>query len=271
MHRNSFIQFILSIALIMNLLFVVNSIEAHIALAKFQDGKIQEITVEQREGYLLTEGDILVPNNKRTNPSAVVIHNIEGNRWACGLIPFMISSSMPIDNTLDIYRAMLSLSLHSGLRFVEIENTDKHKDYVQFVPSDSTICASHVGRLGGRQEIVLAERCKKGSTIHEIMHAAGFWHEQSRADRDNYIRIAWENIKEEKQYNFSKHITDGIDIADYDYDSIMHYGAKAFSKNGKDTIYPLERGKTIGQRTRLSLGDIKALNQLYPSDKAKRS
>ena len=101
-------------------------------------------------------------------------------------------------------------------------------------------------------------------TTHELGHALGLWHEQSRADRDNYIKIIWENINEDYRYNFSQHLSDGLDFADYDYQSIMHYTAYAFSKNGKKTIIPLQESADIGQRDHLSNKDIAAINAMYP-------
>lgn len=228
-------------------------------LVRMPSGKIESLEVELVDGREIIDGDILLPQKKM--PSASVIVDAAGSRWRQGVIPFVIASDMPNESRENIYRAMLEISFYTSVRFVERKS--QMMDYVLFTPSDKGICASPVGREGGMQEIVLSPRCKKGSTIHEMMHALGFWHEQSRADRDNHIEIRWENIPEDKKHNFIRHDEDGIDKGEYDYDSIMHYGAKSFSKNGEDTIVPLIPGKKIGQRDKMSANDIKTLRELY--------
>ena len=59
-----------------------------------------------------------------------------------------------------------------------------------------------IGHQGGRQQVSLGNGCEtKGVAIHEVMHALGFFPEQSRRDRDSYIRIMWNNIPGNKSLN----------------------------------------------------------------------
>ena len=69
--------------------------------------------------------------------------------------------------------------------------------------------------------------------IHELGHTIGLFHEQSRPDRDDFVKILWENIKSEHHGEFHKHSRAGIDThnVSYDYRSIMHYGPKVNTLN----------------------------------------
>ncbi|CAF4185803.1 unnamed protein product [Rotaria socialis] len=49
----------------------------------------------------------------------------------------------------------------------------------------------------------------------------------------------------------------------YDYNSIMHYGRKAFSSNGQPTMVPKNPTATIGVKTTLSPIDIQEIQKFY--------
>lgn len=63
-------------------------------------------------------------------------------------------------------------------------------------------CWSYVGRYGGPQILSLqppddkSPNClgTEGRALHELLHALGIFHEQSRADRDKFITVHLDNV-----------------------------------------------------------------------------
>jgi hypothetical protein len=106
--------------------------------------------------------------------------------------------------------------------------------------------------------------CGTGATIHEIGHAIGLFHEQTRHDRDDYVDIIWDNIDPDQRFNFEKHSkVVGTDTGPYDFGSIMHYGPTAFSANGEKTIVRKDGQDFEEQRDGLSDNDLLGVQAMY--------
>ena len=65
-------------------------------------------------------------------------------------------------------------------------------------------CFSFIGRIRGSQELSLANNCLvERVIIHEFVHALGFFHEQSRPDRDNFIQVFLDRVQSGKLASLS--------------------------------------------------------------------
>ena len=231
------------------------------------DRVARAVTTEVVDGVVVYEGDIVLGTVAELERSAGVGSRavvIDGARWRwpASKIPYVIPSNHSQKTRIEAAIQMVADTTNLCLFPLTTE-----LDHIHFV--DGSGCSSRIGRQGGGvgQSIIISGDCSVGSIAHEILHAAGLWHEQTREDRDKWITVRWENVAAGKEHNFDRHVSDGIDFGAYDYGSIMHYAATNFSKNGLPTIVvnaqPGKPVPTIGQRNRPSAGDIAAINAMY--------
>lgn len=226
------------------------------------EGDIVLGTVDEAERWREINED---SHTNHQGENAVIITGMR-YRWKGGILPYHIAPNVSSSTRKLIARAIAHWQSKTPVRFVKrtSRNAKKYPNYVEVI-SNQYACWSYVEKKGKKQELNVVSACGVGGIIHEFGHALGLWHEQSRADRNRYIRINWQNIKTQSRHNFNQHIKDGNDIGTYDYASIMHYGRKAFSKNAKDTITVRKSNVSIGQRRGLSTKDIQSIKKMYPS------
>ncbi|CAI5683051.1 meprin A subunit alpha [Oreochromis niloticus] len=179
-------------------------------------------------------------------------------------IPYILTDSLDLNAKGVILQAFEEYRLRSCVDFKPYEG---ETTYISFTKLSG--CWSYVGDDKKGQNVSIGAGCDTKAIVeHELLHALGFYHEQSRSDRDDYIIIWWDQIEEGKEHNFNKYEDDFITDLNtpYDYESIMHYRPFSFNKNNSiptiTTAIPYFN-EVIGQRLDLSEVDITRLNRMY--------
>ena len=190
--------------------------------------------------------------------------------WTDAKVPYQFSSTISTNFRLQIRSAMDHWEDRTCLRFTA---RNGESDYVEYINRDYA-CWSNIGRGSGQNINIIHGACPFGTVVHEIGHTVGFFHEQSRPDRDNYVRINFNNVQNGASSEFMK-LTEYINSrgSEYDYGSIMHYPATAFVRDNCDgcqtievtnmTAYVAQGSPTLGHSTGLSERDIQQANILY--------
>jgi len=206
------------------------------------------------------EGDIaLTEEQERQILNGTERNAISFSRtWTGGVIPYVFSSGFSDSEKNTINAAVKE---YAAKTCITVKPRTSEPNYISIIPGSG--CWSYVGRTGGMQQISLGRGCVyTGTILHEFMHAAGFFHEQSRSDRDSYVRINYQNIISGRESNFNKYLP-GTLYAAYDLLSIMHYSSTAFSRNGLPTIEALDGTTRLGNRAGFTDLDVEKLNKLY--------
>ncbi|XP_052565980.1 astacin-like metalloprotease toxin 2 [Culex pipiens pallens] len=156
---------------------------------------------------------------------------------------------------------MKVIALVSCIKFVERANQVGYVD----ITSEDSGCWADSGYQSTRSQLNLGPTCATtlGTPLHELMHVLGFLHQHTRPDRDLYVEVLYENVIQRPELLFNFEIiepwTDTGFPLPYDYDSIMHYTPRMFSRDPDrlETIRARNPKITnVGQRERLSELDV---------------
>lgn len=193
-------------------------------------GGVERIHYEVVDGHAIWEGDIdLGPvDDLRDRLFGGAVIDDFSQRWPGGVIRYRFDGSVTADTRRKIDQSLADLAAVTPLRFLNI-GSDDSGNYVLYLQQGGSGAAysSDVGMVGGEQTIRFEswDVPSRYLVVHETLHAAGFFHEQGRPDREQWVDINLDCTSDAYQYGMK---SEAMALGPYDFDSIMHYKTGTF-------------------------------------------
>ncbi|MCF2489204.1 M12 family metallopeptidase [Dyadobacter sp. CY347] len=229
-----------------------------------------EITYSEIDGKAVFQGDIILSPEqlagKNARTEAAGLSN-KPELWSNATINYTIDPT--ITNKDAIMSAIAEFEATTPIKFVLLQNLGNtypgiRVNYVTFKRGRGY--SSSIGRVGGQQFITLPIFATKGAILHEIGHTVGLFHEHTRHDRLNSIKINLNNVAEADLINMYTYQAQGYDGFQYmymDMKSIMMLDSYAYSKNGQPVMTLLPGTTFTVQREKLSNEDTYGITVMY--------
>jgi len=211
----------------------------------------------------------------------------QSRRWPEKTLKYKFDSSMNAYRKTEVRRALAEMKEQIGsecISFVECPNCDNDQngeatEWAVPIYWQAEGCSAKLGfnkyAKYTDQYLKFGGDCfKKGTIMHEVMHVLGVAHTQTRSDRNDFINVNEDNIEPGKEDNFERKLDTEFDDFDlpYDFNSIMHYGSRGWGKKlwygERDEVITVlddyeSKAHLIGQRERLSKGDVDLVRRMY--------
>ncbi|XP_033753629.1 zinc metalloproteinase nas-36-like [Pecten maximus] len=193
--------------------------------------------------------------------------------WPNGTIPYTFPSTYTETQRNTIRVGMARWEQQTCIKFVPwTDEVQEHMGTIRYLRFLNGItCFSRYGLNRGQpQSISINDNCMGIDTIiRELGHAIGMLHTMERNDRDTYITVQYENIIPSYRWKYKTAAMKGKIYpyygTPYDYKSIMHYGPKYLSSNGKPAMLTTDAAyqAVIGKAKTVSYYDAVYVNRAY--------
>ena len=204
-------------------------------------GNIYPENVFIDEEYIVAYGDIIVGYAKnledyQNGDRPLII--AKPQLWPKGIVPYILNNKITKNQKQAFENIAKDLKEKTGIQLIKAD-LSKHRDYLK-VSVGKLNCYANVGYRPGVSNMSLSPQCNEFAIYHEIFHVLGFFHEQNRFDRDDYLQIVWENIKDGYTDQFQRFAKESFPKAlqetDFSFNSFMLYRPETFSATNDFTM-----------------------------------
>lgn len=242
-------------------------------------GRVREVTYTVRHGHAFYQNDLDLGPAPRTGVRSIAIRDLDA-RWPNNTIDFRFDGALFTSTTkTEIRAAMAEISRLTPIKFREGVQAGhpyiSYQDSTDFLVSYTTGLGPDGTAAGDETDVNIWSTHNRGVVMHELGHAFGLDHEQSRSDRDQFVTFYPGCSTDDSQFSIDS--DDSYDrMTYYDLKSIMHYASNTFCEPGPGPMnclcLPLvEKGGdplngttgVIPGNAKLSPSDVRSITRMY--------
>lgn len=225
---------------------------------------------------------VIEPLPPPRDPNHRSAHDLTAKLWTDSVVPYLIDDSFNSKDRETLAIAIQKIEEATCVRFKELSVVDKFENFVKIRrhcdPGSGDWCfvGGWVDFMGesrsslsiGNYRLDPSSPPSVGLVVHEILHTLGLVHTQKRQDRNETIRVLWDNLEKtnlaKAQYEECSHCeTYGTA---YDCMSIMHYRDYFFSFRRRKTMVPVDPNSDCDlnrDNNELTRSDKDLINAMY--------